>query len=31
LGGSRSPIKDLLDIAAEAAHHGRFPWACCFS
>ena len=31
LGGSRSPIKDFLDIAAEAAHHNRFPWACSFS
>jgi len=30
---SHSPaeIKDLLDIPAEAVHHGRFPLTCCFS
>jgi len=31
LGDSPAEIKDLLDIPAEAIHHGRFPLACCFS
>jgi hypothetical protein len=31
LGDSPAEIKDLVDIPAEAIHHGRFPRACCFS
>jgi len=31
LGYSRAKIKDLLDIPAEAVHHGRFPLTSCFS
>ena len=31
LGDSPAEIKDLVDIPAEAVHHGRFPLARCFS
>jgi len=31
LGHSPAEIKDLLDIPAEAIHHGRLPLTCCFS
>jgi hypothetical protein len=31
LGDPLAEIKDLINIAAEATHHGRLPRACCFS